>query len=61
MDFWFHHIIADASFTTTLNLAPTAAISLYLLGAVQVTLHHHANSDLTRETLPRDLGLSVIA
>ncbi len=60
IDFWFHHIIADASFTTTLNLAPSAAVSLSLLGVVQLSLQHGQSAEPRREKLLRDVGLSVL-
>lgn len=61
LDFWFHQIIPDPNFILTLNLAPTAALALYLMGAVQISLSHRANQVVEREKLLRDVGLSVLA
>lgn len=61
LDFWFHQLIPDASFILTLNLAPTAALALYLMGAVQISLSHRVNEVVEREKLLRDVGLSVLA
>lgn len=60
-DFWFHQWIPEPDFITTLNLAPTAALALYLLGAALLSQSHRRDVAIEREKLLRDVSLSVLA